>query len=101
MHFLGRRDDVINVGGAKVNPQTVESFLLTLDGVGEARVRGVANPITGFVVGAEIVLLPGVDADEARRTILAQCYATLLAHEVPRKLVIVDQVKVLESGKKG
>jgi acyl-coenzyme A synthetase/AMP-(fatty) acid ligase len=101
VRFLGRKDDVINVGGAKVHPHSVESFLLGLEDVREARVRGVANPISGFIVGAEVVLSDTVEREGARERILSECFAKLPAHQVPRKLSIVDEVKVLVSGKKG
>jgi acyl-coenzyme A synthetase/AMP-(fatty) acid ligase len=100
VRFLGREDDIINVGGAKVYPQSVEAFLLGLEGVLEARVRGIANPISGFLVGAEAVLAAGLDPEAARLRILVQCREGLAHHEVPRILKIVDAIQVHESGKK-
>jgi acyl-coenzyme A synthetase/AMP-(fatty) acid ligase len=98
--FLGRHDSVINVGGAKVDPFSVESFLLDLEGVAEARVTGVRNQISGFVVAADIVLAPGVDSGPARERIQSECYKRLPRTHVPRLLRIVDAIPVLESGKK-
>jgi acyl-CoA synthetase (AMP-forming)/AMP-acid ligase II len=100
VRFLGRTDSVINVGGTKVDPFSVEAFLLGLDGVAEARVTGVRNQITGFVVGADIVLTKGVDPQAARERILAECYNRLPRAQVPRVLRVVDSIQVLESGKK-
>lgn len=100
VRFLGRLDSVINVGGSKVDPFSVEAFLLGLDGVAEARVVGVRNQITGFIVTAEIVLTNGVDPAGARERILAECYHQLPSTHVPRVLRIVDSIQVLESGKK-
>jgi acyl-coenzyme A synthetase/AMP-(fatty) acid ligase len=101
VRFLGRCDDVINVGGAKVHPHVVEACLLGLEGVREARVRGVASPVTGAIVSAEVVLGEGIDVVAARQSILTLCHRRLLAHEVPRVLKIVKEIAVLESGKKG
>ena len=100
VHFLGRLDSVINVGGAKVDPFSVEAFLLGLEDVTEARVVGVHNQLTGFVVAADVVLAPGVDPDAARQRILAESYQKLPRTHVPRVLRIVDVIPVLGSGKK-
>jgi acyl-coenzyme A synthetase/AMP-(fatty) acid ligase len=100
VYFLGRVDTVINVGGAKVDPFVVETFLLSLDGILEARVVGVRNPIAGFVVAAEIVLAKGVDPQSAPERILADCYNGLPRAHVPRVLRIVESIQVLDSGKK-
>jgi acyl-coenzyme A synthetase/AMP-(fatty) acid ligase len=99
--FLGREDDVINVGGAKVHPRVVESFLLGLAGVAEARVFGYANPITGNVVAAEVVIDRGADPGALRARLLRECQTGLAAHQVPRVLRFVDSVAVAASGKKG
>jgi acyl-coenzyme A synthetase/AMP-(fatty) acid ligase len=104
VRFIGREDSILNVGGAKVHPQVIESFLLSLPGVREARVRGVANPISGFLVGAEIVLddLDQQESQEiARRRILARCREFLPGYQIPRILRIVDSIPVQDSGKKG
>ncbi len=100
VHFLGRLDSVINVGGSKVDPFSVEAFLLGLDDVAEARVVGVRNQISGFIVAADVVLKPGVDPGQARDRIQAECYNRLPRAHVPRLLRVVDAIRVLESGKK-
>jgi len=104
VRFMGRQDSIINVGGAKVYPQVVESFLLSLPGVREARVRGISNPISGFLVGAEIVLDTAEADRESRETIrqriLQQCRKFLPGYQVPRILRIVNSIPVHESGKK-
>jgi acyl-CoA synthetase (AMP-forming)/AMP-acid ligase II len=100
VHFLGRLDSVINVGGSKVDPFSVEAFLLGLDEVAEARVVGVRNQVSGFIVAADIVLRPGCEPGQARDRIQAECYNRLPRTHVPRLLRIVDAIRVLESGKK-
>lgn len=99
--FLGRDDSIINVGGAKVHPHTIEAFLLSLTGVVEARVFGVPNPITGFVVGAEVVAAADQDTGALKMEILKQCQAQLPRTHAPRVLNFVSNIRVAESGKKG
>lgn len=98
---LGRQDATINVGGSKVYPLQVETFLLGIAGVREARVFAVPNPVAGQLVGAEVVLEPGQDPAEARPRILAECRAQLAGYQVPRSFKIVDAITVAASGKKG
>lgn len=97
----GRDDATINVGGSKVYPAVVESFLLALDGVAEARVYGAPNPVTGFLVGAEIVAASGVQPDDLRKSVLAACRAGLPNYQAPRVLRVVDAIQTKASGKKG
>jgi acyl-coenzyme A synthetase/AMP-(fatty) acid ligase len=99
--LLGRQDATINVGGSKVYPLAVETFLLGVPGVSEARVFGVANPITGFLVAADVVLAPGEVPDEARPRILTACRENLATYQVPRVMKFVSAIDVHESGKKG
>jgi acyl-coenzyme A synthetase/AMP-(fatty) acid ligase len=51
VYFLGREGSLINIGGAKVVPEEVESALLDVPGVLDLRAFAVANPITAFVIG--------------------------------------------------
>lgn len=104
VRFLGRDSDVINVGGEKVFPGEVESFLTGLPDVVDASVTGERNPILGQVVVASIVLAPGVDATGAVGRVRAACRAGLRRHMVPVKvhcvpeLVYSDRFKKVRAG---
>lgn len=98
--ILGRQDSTINVGGSKVYPLAIEQFLLGLANVQEARVFGLKNPISGFLVAAEVVLAAGSDPEQTRIDILAACRERLPGYQVPRVLKIVDGIHVAASGKK-
>ncbi|MCG8378803.1 MAG: fatty acid--CoA ligase family protein, partial [Proteobacteria bacterium] len=52
IRILGRRSELINVGGEKVFPAEVESVIQTMEGVEEVVVAGEANPLTGNIVVA-------------------------------------------------
>jgi acyl-coenzyme A synthetase/AMP-(fatty) acid ligase len=98
--FRGRVDDLINVGGAKVMPEQVESALLKVACVREARVYGVRNPLTGALVAADIVLALPKPEDAARREILQQLSTSLEPHKLPRILNFVPAISVNAIGKK-
>jgi len=98
--FLGRADSAINVGGAKVFPEEVESVVLEAPGVAEARVVGVANPITGYLVTAEIVLSEGYEEDAVKTSITEHARAALEPFKVPRIINFVRKIEFLDTGKK-
>ena len=99
--ILGRKDSTINVAGSKVYPLAVEKFLLGLEGVREARVFGVPNPVAGAIVGAEVVIDPERDPNATKKSILKSCREGLPGYQVPRAFKIVDAIQVKASGKKG
>jgi acyl-coenzyme A synthetase/AMP-(fatty) acid ligase len=99
--IVGRDDSTINVAGSKVYPLMVEQFLLRQPGVVEARVFGVANPIAGQLVAAEVVLEDGADPAATRSALMTACREGLAQYQAPRMLKIVDAIIVRESGKKG
>ncbi|MFN3746382.1 MAG: class I adenylate-forming enzyme family protein [Hyphomicrobiaceae bacterium] len=100
VYILGRDDKTINVGGYKVYPLAIEKLILGQPGVAEARVYGVANPISGALVAADVVLSPGEDPPAARARILAACREQLASFQVPRVLKIVSAIATGASGKK-
>lgn len=100
VRILGRDDAMINVAGSKVYPAAVETVLLSLPEVAEARVYGVSNPIAGALVAADVVLAAGHDPAVAKAAIGASCRERLATYQQPRILRIVESIRVLPSGKK-
>ena len=100
-HFLGRRSGVINVGGAKVQPEEVETVINVFPGVSMSRVRARPNPILGAVVEAEVVLCAEADADLAalKKAIIAHCRPRLAGHKVPASVKFVDALPITAGGK--
>lgn len=64
LYFVGRKDDVFKCRGEKVSPREVETALYELDGVAEAAVIGVADPIDGMAIKAFVVPRPGSPLSE-------------------------------------
>lgn len=96
--FVGRNSDVINVGGAKVNPATVESAILTHSDVQDCLVKGRENSVLGQLVVAEVVLNQVNDGivDELRKL----CQELLPNYAVPRAFSIVKEIRHSMAGKK-
>lgn len=100
-YFVGRREGIINVGGAKVHPEEVEAVLNQHPAVRMCRVWGRASPITGAIVMADLVLRRVGDdmAEDRTDDILAHCRAQLPAHKVPAMLRVVAALDIAQSGK--
>lgn len=91
MRILGRHSELINVGGEKVYPAEVEAVLEDSDWVGEARVYGESNVLTGNVVCADVVPAdPSHPEKEARKAIRAHCTQHLQRYKVPVRIRFVD-----------
>src|SRR6185436_4278193 len=93
--LIGRAGDLINTAGRKVNPREVESVILQLEGVREAKVYGEPAGARGEVVAAAVVAMPNVTREEIREF----CRARLSLHKVPRIIKIIDEMPVDERGK--
>lgn len=90
LRILGRRSEIINVGGEKVYPAEVEGVLLEMPGVVEAVVHGEANAITGNLVAARIRLDAPESLGEFRGRLIAFCKDRLARYKIPQKVRLVD-----------
>ena len=103
-HFVGRRGGIINIGGLKVHPEEVEAVINRHHSVRMSLVKGRANPITGSIIVADIVLKDAggaveADAREVRNDILRSCRAALPPHKVPASIRFVPSLEVTPAGK--
>ncbi len=89
--ILGRKSELINVGGEKVYPAEVEGVLQLMDGVGDVIVRGEPNAITGQMVTAEVKVTTGESVQEFRKRMRAFCKNRLALFKIPQKVVLVDR----------
>jgi acyl-coenzyme A synthetase/AMP-(fatty) acid ligase len=104
-YFVGRRDGVINVGGAKVHPEEVEAVLNRHPQVQMSLVRARKNPITGAIVAADVVLKAGCNSGATatiqalKQELIEACRDALAAYKVPAAIRIVPSLDVTASGK--
>lgn len=94
----GRIDDVINTGGEKVHPAEVTSVLLTHPDIDDVVVVGEPDDRLGHRVAALIRLSPGVTRDDPG-SIRQWAGQRIAGYKVPRRVVLVDVVPRLGSGK--
>ncbi len=88
--ILGRKSELINVGGEKVYPAEVESVLQMMDGVEEVVVNSEPNPLTGNIVVARVRLSTGENLSDFRKRMRAFCRDKLSRFMIPQKVIIAD-----------
>jgi long-chain acyl-CoA synthetase len=88
LRILGRESEIINVGGNKVYPAEVEDALLEIAGVEDAAVRAEANPITGQVVSATVVLSGGEDAAHFKARMRLALKDRMPAWKIPARVTV-------------
>lgn len=97
LFFVGRKDDILKVGGHKVSPREVEEVLCQIPAVREAAVTGVEDPVWGEAVRAHLVLREG--ASLSAEEVVQFCSSRLRGFMVPKVVRFVRDLPKTESGK--
>jgi long-chain acyl-CoA synthetase len=92
----GRVSDMINRGGLKVFPGTVEDVLLAADGVREAAVVGIPDERLGEVPWAFVVR---ADDGLSEEDLIAWCRGRLTPYRVPVRVLFVERLPRNDVGK--
>ena len=90
IRFLGRKSEIVNVGGEKVFPAEVENVIQQMENIKEVTVRGVPNPITGNVLTATVELFQPEDADALERRIREGCRGRLAPFKIPAMIHVAS-----------
>ena len=95
--FKSRKNELINVGGYKVNPGEVEDAINAMDGVKQSLVYGKANSILGNVLISEVQIEEGCTLTDLdiRKTLKEQ----LQDFKIPRKIKFVEAFSLTRTGK--
>ena len=88
---LGRRSEIINVGGEKVYPAEVESLIQEIDNVAEVTVYGEKSGIVGNIVCAKVRLAKEEHEKTFTIRLKKYCQQRLSRYKVPIKVAVVDQ----------
>ena len=90
LRILGRRSEMINVGGEKVYPAEVESVLQEIPGVEEAVVGAERNAFTGSMVVARVKLAGAETVTSFRQRMWVYCEGRLPRYKIPQKVVLLE-----------
>ena len=92
--FVGRKSEIINVGGAKVHPLPIEEVASAVEGVSLVSAYGRPNPVTGQIVALDVVPEPGAEPATVERAIREACEAAFPPAGRPRRIRIVESLEI-------
>lgn len=90
IRILGRKSEIINVGGVKVFPAEVESILLEMDNVEDVVVFGGTHAITGNIVCAKFKLKVSESRREFKASMFNFCKEKLQPYKIPSKISFTE-----------
>jgi amino acid adenylation domain-containing protein len=96
LYFVSRKDDIIKCRGEKVSPREVENVLYALEGVTQAAVIGVPDPVLGQAIKA-FVVAPGRTLTS--QLVMAHCKAHLEDLMIPKYVEFREDLPKTPSGK--
>jgi long-chain acyl-CoA synthetase len=97
LYFVARKDDIIKSRGEKVSPREVENAIHALEGVSEAAVIGVPDPVLGEAIKAYVVLRDGHTVTE--RELIRHCLSRLENFMAPKFVEFVQSLPTTDTGK--
>lgn len=95
LYITGRRKNIINVAGLKVDPLEIEGLLLSFSKVKEVALIGVEDESLGEIVKAIVVL----KEKSTEKEILDFCRGKLADYKIPRQIEFRDALPKNSMGK--
>ncbi len=96
--FKNRKNELINVGGYKVNPAEVEDSIRTLPHISDVKVYGKSNSVLGNILCADIVT-DGSGHGIDMTYIFESLKDKLQDFKIPRKIRFTDKLDLTRTGK--
>lgn len=97
VYMLGRKGDVINIGGLKIAPTEVENVVLRYPDIAECACFAVEDRMGGVVPKLNVVMKKGCELDTA--ALRAHMAKHLEAFKIPKLIVKVDELPKTSNGK--
>ncbi len=95
--IVGRKKDMVIVGGFNVFPREIEEYLISSPKIQQVAVVGVPDHDLGEVVAAVIVPEPGMEIPG--QEVVDLCYGKMASAKVARFVFIVDELPISSRGK--
>lgn len=86
IQIIGRKSELINIGGEKFYPAEIEHVLLKMDGVIDVAVTKKPNLILGQIISAQIQVDKLIPENEFRKLFLLFCKKNLSKSRTPQQL---------------
>jgi fatty-acyl-CoA synthase len=95
--IVGRKKDMVIVGGFNVYPREIEEYLIADPRIQEVAVVGVPDHDMGELVAAVIVPEPGMEL--TGQEVVDICYGKMASAKVPRYVFTADELPISSRGK--
>lgn len=95
--LLGRRGDVINIGGNKVSPEEIENVAKGIEGVADCACVAVSEELRGSVPKLFVEMKPGAEFDVAK--LKTEFSKSVEAYKIPKYFVPVEKIPRTFNGK--
>lgn len=97
LYIKGRLDDVINVGGFKIDPVEIENVALSMDGIKDCICISAEHP----VIGTTLELLVVINDEEtfSPKAIASYMSTRLESYKIPQMYHVVDKIERTFNGK--
>jgi acyl-CoA synthetase (AMP-forming)/AMP-acid ligase II len=92
--FVGRKSDMINVGGNKVHPVEIERMIRPIPGISDVRVYARRSSISGELVACDLVSDKSLSDSQLLGAVQRTCQANLTSYQRPRLVKIVEQFEL-------
>lgn len=100
LRILGRKSDIINVGGQKVYPAEVENAICEMEDVADATVYGEKNQLLGSIVCARVQLTIPIEEEEFVQKLRTHCKRRLERYKIPLKITFSHESQTDARSKK-
>ncbi|MCR5683869.1 MAG: acyl--CoA ligase [Lachnospiraceae bacterium] len=97
VYMLGRKGDVINIGGLKIAPIEVENVVLRFPGVADCACYAVEDRMGGMVPKLKVVMQKGSALDTA--ALKAHMQKHLEAFKIPKQIIETEELPKTSNGK--
>jgi acyl-CoA synthetase (AMP-forming)/AMP-acid ligase II len=95
-YLTGRRDNLIKVGGHRINLQEIEDAVIGTDLVMDAAVVGISDPLLGNRL---VALAVAKTKDISSENIMKACAAHLPTFKIPSEILLKPKLPLKASGK--
>jgi len=97
LYIVGRKDNLLKVGGHRINTQEVEDVLIETGLVSEVAVLGIPDALMGNKLVALVVAKSAREFDESK--VMAHCVGRMARYKLPAKIQLVKTLPKYSSGK--
>lgn len=99
IRFLGRKSEIINIGGKKVFPSEVEETIMKAGNIHDVTVFAKEHPIMGQVVHAKVTVIEEEDQKALTERLRKFCNDNLAKYKVPLKFLLTKEDEVHHSSR--